>query len=200
MTVAKGFQAIGHACLRHYRLNEALFLKSPHPELLHQCRVALRRLRSALVLFKTLLDDPESMKLGHRLRESTRSFGDGRNIDVLIGRLNNAPLVAKKLALQREQIYAELLVELRSLEFRALILDLTAWINTGAWLSESDTEDERTGPIDRYAAAHAASLSAPAEATRQASVAARCGASARCPHQCEEASLCGGVLLQSVSG
>ena len=151
MTVAKGFQAIGRACLRHYRLNEALFLEAPHPELLHQCRVALRRLRSALVLFKTLLDDPESITLSHRLRESTLSFGDGRNIDVLIGRLNNAPLAAKKLALQREQIYAELLVELRSLEFRALMLDLTAWINTGAWLSEADTEDERTGPIDRYA-------------------------------------------------
>lgn len=150
LTAEMGLQAIGYACLRHYRLNEARFLKSPTSENLHQCRVALRRLRSGLDLFRPLLGDPESDTVRERLRDAAALFSDGRNIDILIDRVDEPALVAKLLP-RREQIYADLLAGLRSTEFSKLLLDLTAWIGAGAWLSVSRTEAARNQPIRRYA-------------------------------------------------
>ncbi|WP_457825742.1 CHAD domain-containing protein, partial [Staphylococcus aureus] len=40
------------SCIRHYRLNESLLLRSDDSEAVHQARVALRRLRTALWVFR----------------------------------------------------------------------------------------------------------------------------------------------------
>ena len=150
LTTAAGFQAIAGACIRHYRLNEGLLLEARDSETLHQCRVALRRLRAALTLFKPILIDPESIALSDRLRTAAALFSDARNIDVLIDRIADPKLLAK-LTERREAIYAELLSAIGADSFRALMLDLVRWISTGSWLSEMDTAEKRGQPITAFA-------------------------------------------------
>ncbi|MDI1325398.1 MAG: CHAD domain-containing protein [Brevundimonas sp.] len=148
--VQAAFQAICHACIRHYRLNETRLLAEPEAETLHQCRVALRRLRTALDLFKPLLSDPESRALAGRVKRAARMFGDGRNIDVLIGLSNDADLIAK-LNPHRKQIYDVLVADLRSPTLRELMLDLTAWTSAGFWLSDAATAALRREAILPFA-------------------------------------------------
>jgi triphosphatase len=147
---ATAFQAIAGACIRHYRLNEGLLFEATNSETLHQCRVALRRLRAALTMFKPILRDPESIALSDRLRTAAALFSDARNIDVLIDRMADRKLLAK-LTARRNAIYAELLRAIRADSFRALMLDLVRWISVGSWLSEMDGAKQRGQPITAFA-------------------------------------------------
>ncbi len=53
-------------------------------EPLHQARVALRRLRSALSLFEVVVTDKKYMRLKRRLRDVSRQLGEARNLDVYL--------------------------------------------------------------------------------------------------------------------
>ena len=57
ITAQAAFAVIARACMVQFRLNEALLLATADPVALHQARVALRRLRSALSLNKAMLAD-----------------------------------------------------------------------------------------------------------------------------------------------
>lgn len=57
MTAAAAFQAIGGAHLRHLVANERLLHESRDPCVFHQMRVAIRRLRAAMSLFKNVIAD-----------------------------------------------------------------------------------------------------------------------------------------------
>ena len=74
MIVAQGFAAIAQSCLKHFRLNEPLIVQGRDPVALHQARVALRRLRSALSLFRPALLDEESPGCGRSCAGSQVSW------------------------------------------------------------------------------------------------------------------------------
>ncbi len=132
-SVAEGFAAVAHACLRHYRLNEPLVVRHD-PAALHQARVALRRLRSALTLFRPALIDGAYAELREALRWLTGLFGDARNLDVLIARIGDeAPDARAQLEAQRVAAYERLVAALRTPRARLLPLDLLAWVEIGAW-------------------------------------------------------------------
>ncbi|WP_406658566.1 CHAD domain-containing protein [Rhizobium brockwellii] len=54
--------------MRLFRLNEAILLANQNLEALHQARVALRRLRSAITLLKPILRDTRADHLAQRLK------------------------------------------------------------------------------------------------------------------------------------
>ena len=56
-TVGEAFQRIARGCLRQFRRNETLLLATRGEDALHQARVGLRRLRSALSLFGEAIGD-----------------------------------------------------------------------------------------------------------------------------------------------
>lgn len=149
-TVQAALQAICHTCLRHYRLNETPFLEVPQAETLHQCRVALRRLRSALDLFGPVLDDPESKALDARLGLAARMFADGRTIDVLIEQTRNPDLLTT-LKAHRKTLYDALIADLHAPTVPKLLLDVAAWTSTGTWLSRPETADLRGEAIRPFA-------------------------------------------------
>lgn len=93
---ADACQIIGELCLRQYRRNEELLLVARDPEALHQARVALRRMRSAIAIFEPILD---SAAVNH-----------------FQGELNDlvaAPLVLRKASLEGEQGAGDLLTHRR---------------------------------------------------------------------------------------
>src|SRR4030095_2944759 len=58
-SIGDGFAAIATACLTHFRMNEPLLIQGRDPEALHQLRVAIRRLRTALWLFRPVVKGPQ---------------------------------------------------------------------------------------------------------------------------------------------
>ncbi|MEG3151200.1 CHAD domain-containing protein [Sphingomonas sp. ZT3P38] len=126
------FQAIAQACIRHFRLNEALLLPSGGVEPLHQARVGLRRLRSALSLYGPFLAEggPPPM-LRSELRWLAAELGEVRNIDVLARRFDGD--VRDRLAAARTQRFDQVRDELASARTRLLMLDLAEWLALDTW-------------------------------------------------------------------
>jgi inorganic triphosphatase YgiF len=159
MPVADAFRAVARACIRHFRLNEPLLIASQSAEPLHQSRVAMRRLRSALSLFEPIVTDHEYDRLKRRLRDVSHQLGEARNLDVYIahatapnagesgGSYPSALDPAGRVRVERDRTYERVVSTLQSKRFRRLMQDLVAWSEAGPW-STSD-EPERQAARDQ---------------------------------------------------
>lgn len=78
------FRQIALSCLDHLQRNHAGASASDNPEYIHQMRVATRRLRAALRLFRPLLPDSLETKILPSLREVMAILGHARDYDVLL--------------------------------------------------------------------------------------------------------------------
>lgn len=72
------------ACLAHVQANEAGVLSSRDVEFVHQLRVGLRRLRSALRLFAGVLEPGETAPFAEDLRWAASALGACRDWDVFV--------------------------------------------------------------------------------------------------------------------
>lgn len=133
MTVAEGFGAIVDSCLEHFRMNEQLVVADSNAEALHQARVALRRLRSALSLFKPAIKGPELRRIRAELRAVTRPMGAARNIDVMLAHRADKDPRREKMERDRRRHYAIIARTFGSQSFRDLVLSLIVWAHDGDW-------------------------------------------------------------------
>ena len=150
ISAAEGFGQIAHGCLRQFRLNEALLLDHRDPRALHQARVALRRLRSAITIHKAMLGDVRVDRLRADLRWLAGEMADARNIDVLIGRVRDKGLRAR-MEKARDEAYGAAEAALASDRARGLMLDLAEWIAVGDWLKLPLSKDLRDRPVREFA-------------------------------------------------
>ncbi|MEC3911316.1 CHAD domain-containing protein [Sphingobium sp. CR2-8] len=136
VSIGAAFRQIVALCLRHYRLNEALLLDGYAPEALHQARVAIRRLRTALTLFKPLLRTEDVARFQDELRWLAGIMGDARDLDVLAVRVTDA---AQRQALEAAHGVARdrVMQWLASARVRMLLIDLAEWLADGAGLLPS---------------------------------------------------------------
>ena len=132
LTEAGAFSAVAHACLRHYRLNEIVLLGGPDADALHQARIALRRLRSALSLFRPTVRGKDLHMLRDELGWLAGQFGDARNLDVLLA---GDPELAGDASLRkaRDKAYERVAAALRAERTLRLLLRLAWWIESGPW-------------------------------------------------------------------
>ena len=79
------FRQIALACLEQLQRNEAGILHDPDPEYVHQARVALRRLRSAINVFAPVLPPAFTTTWSAAWKNLAGAFGDTRNWDVFTG-------------------------------------------------------------------------------------------------------------------
>jgi inorganic triphosphatase YgiF len=84
LTPVEAFRCIALNCLEHFQRNEQGLISSDDPEFVHQARVAMRRLRSALKLFRSVLPADFVEIYGQTWASLSRALGDARNWDVLI--------------------------------------------------------------------------------------------------------------------
>lgn len=141
---AEAFRRIGRSCLSQLAENARTLRQVRRPEALHQMRVALRRLRAAISMFKPVVDGPAANAVKTELKWITGELGDARNLDVFItgtfrpaadrdpDRHGMAELGAVLLTAQT-QAYDRAVAAADSARFRALVLDAAAWIETGRW-------------------------------------------------------------------
>lgn len=165
LTSGAAFQAIARSCLRQYVGNEAVLRVAKDPDAVHQMRVALRRLRAAVTLFKDALADGERDAVRGDLKALASALGPARDLDVFIdktlrpaeARHAGDPDFAALMTdyeRRRDEAYARALAALRSGEFARAILRAAAWIEAGDWLGSRDKT--LRAARDRPIAAHAA--------------------------------------------
>jgi inorganic triphosphatase YgiF len=138
MSEADAFRAVASACLRHFRLNEIALLAARDPDALHQARVALRRLRSALTLFRHTLRGKDYQHLREELRWFAGQLGEARNLDVLLGPDAPPPFAGNDMLrdavrAEREAAYDRVMAAIESERARALVLRFALWLELGAW-------------------------------------------------------------------
>ncbi len=84
MTVIAAFRSIALACLDHLQSNEQGLQESDHPEFVHQARVAIRRLRSAIRVWKARLPPEFVARFDPVWQALARHLGETRNWDVFV--------------------------------------------------------------------------------------------------------------------
>lgn len=151
MAAAEGFRQIGAACLRQFRLNEPL-VDPGNPEAVHQARVALRRLRSALSIFKPMLQDETAARLNGESRWLAGVLGEARDLDVLRLRCRPDALRAR-LEPARMAAYAQARTALGSRRARLLMLDLGEYLAIGPWTTQPSAAEIRDLPLREFASA-----------------------------------------------
>jgi triphosphatase len=161
-TARDGFKMIGGACLRQVIENEPAIIKGDS-EGVHQMRVGLRRLRAAMSLFSTVLTDPQTAVIKTELKWLTGELAPAREIEVLVNRVvkplqekgerhrNGVPALLQDLAEKRKAALERVQTAIASARFRALTLEVAAWLETGHWVNpEEDSRGEI--PIQAFAA------------------------------------------------
>ncbi|MGF6177717.1 CHAD domain-containing protein [Ensifer sp. 4252] len=150
MTSCQAFQAIAQSCFRQFRLNENIVVARKTPEALHQARVALRRLRSAITLFKPLFADETAKRISGEFRWLAGVLGEARDLDVLLSKAPRGDL-REQLADNRALTYDNVLAALASARARGLMLDFNEWIHCGDYLDSPETRETRQKPVAEFA-------------------------------------------------
>ena len=144
MGAAEAFAAIAHACLRQMMLNAPAFENGQEIEAVHQTRVAIRRLRAALALFRPVIADEAYPGLAAELKWLSDHLGATRDIDVLLTesiqpaltREPQMPGLAELSAFIEQRQAASRLVLREAMDSprgRKLMLDLLLWVEDGPW-------------------------------------------------------------------
>ena len=147
MTAATAFQTIGASCLQHLMANDAIVRQAPEADAVHQMRVALRRLRAAITLFKSIVDDRQRDSVRAELKWMANVLGEARDLDVYItnilepagDRHGNDEGFQSLLAAYRErrgEAYRKVQETIESPRFINGILATAAWIQAGDWLQD----------------------------------------------------------------
>jgi inorganic triphosphatase YgiF len=164
MTTRQAFQAIAAAALRQWAGNAAVLATVRRPEALHQMRVALRRVRTAMKLFEPMVADDAYARLTQELSWLAGELDLGRDTDVLIEetfrpaarRLHQQAGMSglgERLLKLRTKAYDRVIEVLAQPRHLNLVLDMAAWIDCGRW---ADPADPKHGPLgDRPAEAMA---------------------------------------------
>jgi CHAD domain-containing protein len=135
------------------------------PEGVHQMRVAMRRLRSVLRVFRPACDGPSLRGFDARLRELAALLGPARDWDVWLGGLGaeieaalpEEPRIAALLRAARQTrdaAYAALCPALQGPALRRIAWEAVALVETRPWRTEGDAEAaaRREAPIEAFAA------------------------------------------------
>jgi len=155
MSVRQAFQATAAASLRQWAGNAAVLAAVRRPEAVHQMRVALRRLRTAMTLFKSVAADDAYPRLNGELKWLAGELDLARDLDVLIEdtfrpaahRLHDQAGMAglgERLLKARTKAYDRVIEILGQPRHLALVLDMAAWIDCGRW---ADPADPVHGPL-----------------------------------------------------
>jgi inorganic triphosphatase YgiF len=137
-------QAVARSALAQIAANAAVLRKTPSAEGVHQLRVGVRRLRSALTTFRPIVEDEALETLKADLKWLSRSCERARSLDVFadetlqpaeVADVQPAGLVALRNAIElaRHAAWAQAAEASASERFRALMIDAAAWVETGDW-------------------------------------------------------------------
>lgn len=140
---ATAFQAMARDCLAHLQAQRSGTIAGD-AEALHQMRVAISRLRAAVVFFAPMTSDAAWPKLKTELVWLNALLGDARDADV-IAALAHRKRYRKWAAdivghddRKHDRFYRRVVTGLRSKRFERLMGALSRWVECGPWLKRRD--------------------------------------------------------------
>ena len=159
-TPAEAFSAVFAAALTQAGANARGVAHGNDPEYLHQMRVGLRRLRSALLAFRELVPRKAAQPIVERLRSLMPSLGAARDWDVFCEGLVQqgmqeperaaalAPLLARARA-RRANARRDARRAAGSAELQAFLLRSLRWVNDGPWKNKGSLGAFATAALAR---------------------------------------------------
>lgn len=150
-TAEEALSTIVLTCIDHLRANEGCVLSRAHEEGVHQMRVATRRLRSSLSLFRNLLPTEQRKYINRELRWLIGEMGPARDWDVFVGEvlspvMNDLPEEKPLKVLHRiaeeqgDKGYETAQAAIRSQRYTGLVMLMSAWAEGRSWHDESTPE------------------------------------------------------------
>ncbi len=138
------FRQIAWECIAQMQGNQEMVLHGDDPEGVHQMRVALRRLRSAISVFGAIMDRESCTPLVAEIRWITGVLGAARDLDVFVTetlppmlyRLHEHPgllQLGAKADTARLHAYDEVRAALNSQRYHHLLLALGDWLENDRW-------------------------------------------------------------------
>ena len=166
MLVKDAFKSVLQAGLVHLLENERGMLADADPEYLHQMRVALRRLRSAVGAFTPPLPAAAAAPLECELKWLAGSLGPARDWDVFV--TETLPPIAAEFGAHAElEAFSSRCENLRraagsrarravrSLRYRRLTLSAASWLTSESWLARIGVDGRLAfdAPVTEFATA-----------------------------------------------
>lgn len=146
---AAAFRAIAATNLAQITDNARVLRAARRPEAMHQLRVGVRRLRTAIGLFGEMLADDRREALKAELKWITAELTEARNLDVFLTETYRPAATKRRqtpgmgglgalLLSAQTRAYGRAERALRSRRFSRMTLEIAAWVETGAWSTDPD--------------------------------------------------------------
>jgi triphosphatase len=164
----QALQALGRAALDRLCAAAEALRTHPGPEKVHKLRVAARRFRALLSVFKLLAKDPAADHVKAELKWIADALSAARELDVFVAEVwrpaserqeataeDEARALAvfgKALLAAQATAYAWAGKAVDSARFRALTLEAAAWLEAGAWTADKPLEKIRRRSAAAFAA------------------------------------------------
>ncbi|MEM7442600.1 MAG: CYTH and CHAD domain-containing protein [Pseudomonadota bacterium] len=144
VTVDDGLAAMLGDCLTQWTENLPAALDGTDPEGIHQARVALRRLRSAVQLFRPVIGAADHTSLKNQVRDIAGAMGPARDLDVFIDEIlgpvaaampddQSLVLLGKAAETLRQNGYQQAHTALAGPQATEMALRVGHWIATRGW-------------------------------------------------------------------
>jgi triphosphatase len=164
MSVSDAFKTVMWANLAHLHANERGMLGGADPEFLHQIRVALRRLRSAIGVFSPPVPEAETEPLARDLKWVASRLGPARDWDVFVaetlppieaefGAHGELRAFGARCRALRRKANARARRTVRSPRYQRLLLRLAGWILGESWRASTQAPagDALQRPVTEFA-------------------------------------------------
>ncbi|NVN85061.1 MAG: CHAD domain-containing protein [Rhodopseudomonas sp.] len=108
----------------------------------HQMRIGLRRMRAAISVFAPLLHDAQTARVARELKWLAGRLAPARDLYVMqmrvdqLGIASGSPAFRKRLAASRIAAFDKAKAAVEQPRFRALLLEIGRWIDSGDWTSQ----------------------------------------------------------------
>ncbi len=148
-TVDDAMAAIFASCFGQWLANQAAAIDGRDPEGVHQMRIGLRRLRSALSVFRPLIPDGQLIWLRDSAKQTINALGPARDWDVFQSDLLEPVLAAKpddpalrairtKVRAKARASYRRVRNSLALPSYTEFALRLGQWVESRGWRADAD--------------------------------------------------------------
>jgi CHAD domain-containing protein len=163
MTIDDAIALIFTECLKHWTTNEAVALRGASPEGIHEMRVGLRRMRSALSDFRAIIPAPQLAWMKRETKWLITSLGPSRDWDVFLTELLEPVEAARPrdrglselrtaARTERRRGYATTRIAIRSPRHSKFVAQMRHWLSAKRWRQRGREEQESLDePIQKLA-------------------------------------------------